>query len=159
VQLSIHAGQDMDYHLDLAASLAPLRARGVLILGSGNVVHNLRRIDFRRPDLAFDWAERFDDEVKEIMISKPARLAAVASHADYALSVPTPEHFLPLAYLAGLCNAASEPAVPFAEGRTMGSISMTSYVLGGAAPAEPGSREGAAGLPDPQVVPPDDTNA
>ena len=159
VQLSIHAGQDMDYHLDLAASLAPLRARGVLILGSGNVVHNLRRIDFRRPDLAFDWAERFDDEVKGIMTSKPARLAAVASHADYALSVPTPEHFLPLAYLAGLCNAASEPAAPFAEGRTMGSISMTSYVLGGAAPAERGSREGAAGLPDPQVVPPDDTNA
>jgi 4,5-DOPA dioxygenase extradiol len=159
VQLAIHAGQDAEYHLDLGASLAPLRDRGVLILGSGNVVHNLRRIDFRRPDLAFDWAERFDDEVKGIMTSKPARLATVAAHPDYALSVPTPEHFLPLMYLAGLCNAANAVATPFAEGRTMGSISMTSYVLGGAAPPERAAGEGAAGLPDPQVVPPDDTNA
>ena len=159
VQLSIHGGQDIDYHLALGAALAPLRERGVLILGSGNVVHNLRRIDFRRPDLAFDWGERFDAEVKGIMTSSPARLAGVAAHPDYAPSVPTPEHFLPLAYLAGLCDAANQPATPFAEGCTMGSISMTSYVLGGAAPRARDDKEGAAPLPDPRVVPPDDTNA
>ena len=159
VQLSIHGGQDADYHLALGAQLAPLRERGVLILGSGNVVHNLRRIDFRKPDLAFDWGERFDAEVRAIMTSKPANLAGVAAHPDYALSVPTPEHFLPLMYLAGLCTAAGTPATPFAEGRTMGSISMTSYILGAAAPAASAGGEGAATLPDPRVVPPSDTNA
>jgi 4,5-DOPA dioxygenase extradiol len=159
VQLSIHAGQDAGYHLDLGASLEPLRRRGILILGSGNVVHNLRRIDFRRPDLAFDWAQRFDAGVEEIMTTDPRRLAAAPAHPDYASSVPTPEHFLPLLYLAGLCGAASERAQPFAEGCTMGSISMTSYVLGGAAPLDGARTEGAATLPDPRVVPPEGTNA
>jgi 4,5-DOPA dioxygenase extradiol len=159
VQVSTHGGMEADYHLQLGAALAPLRERGVLILGSGNVVHNLRRIDFRKPDLAFDWGERFDAEVKGIMTSRPASLAGVAAHPDYAPSVPTPEHFLPLMYLAGLCAAANEPAVPFAEGCTMGSISMTSYILGGAAPRANDAAEGAATLPDPRVVPPDDTNA
>ena len=130
VQLSIHAGKDIGYHIDLGARLAPLRERGVLIVGSGNVVHNLGRIDFRRPDLAFDWGERFDDHVRKIMTGRPRDLASIASHPDYAPSVPTPEHFLPLAYLAGLCEAAGQPAEAFAEGCTMGSISMTSYALG-----------------------------
>ncbi|MEO5752874.1 MAG: 4,5-DOPA dioxygenase extradiol [Usitatibacter sp.] len=130
VQLSIHGGKDARYHFDLGARLAPLRKRGVLIIGSGNVVHNLRHIDFRKPDLAFDWGERFDAEVKGIMTSNPENLAGVASHPDYALAVPTPEHFLPLVYLAGLCTAAGTAATTFAEGSTMGSISMTSYALG-----------------------------
>jgi 4,5-DOPA dioxygenase extradiol len=116
--------------MELGARLAPLRERGVLILGSGNVVHNLGRIDFRRPEAAFDWGERFDAEVRSIMTGAPGDLPRVTKHPDYALSVPTNEHFLPLAYLAGLCVAASRPAHPFAQGCTMGSISMTSYALG-----------------------------
>jgi len=129
VQLSLHNQRDADYHVTLGAALAPLRSQGVLILGSGNVVHNLRRIDFRRPDLAFDWAERFDDDVKAIMTTRPGDIAQAESHPDYALSVPTPEHFLPLLYIAGLSQAAGKPARPFAEGRTMGSISMTGYIV------------------------------
>ena len=158
LQLSLHGGQDFDYHLDLGARLAPLMRRGVFIVASGNVVHNLRRIDFRRPELAYDWGERFDAEVKRIMTTEPQRLPEVAKHPDFAPSVPTPEHFLPLLYLEGSCQAAGEPAKTFVEGRTMGSISMTSYVTQDAVTARETGGEGAASLPDPAAVPPEDTN-
>ena len=156
LQLSLHGGQDADYHLDLGSRLAPLARKGIFIVGSGNVVHNLRRIDFRRPDLAFDWAERFDAKVKDVMTSQPQRLPEVAAHPDFAAAVPTSEHFLPLLYLAGICQATGEPARTFVEGCTMGSISMTSYVVGAQPQAAPGG-EAAAGLP--RGVPPEDTNA
>jgi len=157
LQLSIHSGQPLEYHVETGRKLAPLRERGILILCSGNVVHNLSKIQFRQPDLAFDWAVRFDAAAKEVMTSRPANLRLLAKHPDYSLSVPTPEHFVPLAYLCGLCDAAEEAAIPFAEGATMGSITMTSYVLGSPAPAVAGAS--AAALPDPEDVPPEQTNA
>ena len=89
VQLSINAGEGLRYHFELGKKLAALRARGVFILGSGNVVHNLRRIDWGRPEGAFDWGERFDAEVKRIMTSEPQEILAIETHADYAMSVPT----------------------------------------------------------------------
>lgn len=150
LQLSIHSGKDLDWHLALGARLAPLRERGVFILGSGNVVHNLRRIDFARSEAGCDWGTRFDDAVKTVMTTDPAALGDVLGHPDYALAVPTPEHFLPLAYLAGLCRAAGEPARAFAAGPTMGSLTMTSYLLGAAAPGDPAAQEltpGRAGQP------------
>ena len=159
IQLSIHSGEGTQYHIDLGARLAPLRDRGILILGSGNVVHNLRRLDMGRPELAYDWGERFDAEVRRIMTSDPAALAGCERHPDYAASVPTPEHFLPLAYLAGVCSAAGELAQPFVEGGTMGSLTMTSYVVGASPRAAGNGETGRAGaLPDPAVVPPEQTN-
>ena len=72
VQLSINALKPLDYHLGLASRFNALRAQGILILASGNVVHNLARVQWDRPDAAFDWAERFDDAVVEQLGSEPA---------------------------------------------------------------------------------------
>jgi 4,5-DOPA dioxygenase extradiol len=156
LQLSIHAGAPLVYHMELGARLAPLRERGVFILGSGNLVHNLRRIDWSYGDRGFDWSERFDAHVRSVMTSDPAGLADVEKHPDYRLAVPTTEHFLPLAYLAGLCSAAGEAAHPFAEGCTLGSLSMTSYLLGMRPPVQ-GARSN-HGQSMPSGVPPEQTN-
>jgi 4,5-DOPA dioxygenase extradiol len=129
VQLSINAQKPFEYHLELGAKLAPLRERGVLIAASGNVVHNLRRMDRTQPDAAFDWNRRFDDAVKAAMTSSPEDAAQMQAHRDYELAVPTPDHFIPLLYLAGLAAAAGKPAKTLVEGYAMGSLSMTSYTL------------------------------
>src|SRR5690606_16795993 len=105
VQLSLNALRPLDYHLDLAGRLAPLRRRGVMVLASGNVVHNLRLLQWNERDLAFDWAERFDDAAAEQIARDPADLLKLTEHPDYARAVPTPDHFLPLLYLAGLARA------------------------------------------------------
>ncbi len=155
VQLSIDAGKDLAAHFELGARLAPLRERGVMILCSGDVVHNLRRIDFRRPDAAYDWALRFDAAAREVMTSDPSSIGTLAGHPDYAASVPTPEHFLPLAYLAGLAHAAGRPADVPVEGCSLGSISMTCYTLGMPVTAT-AAGAGAASLP--RSIPAEDTN-
>lgn len=130
LQLSINAAESYDYHLNLGRQLASLRDRGILIIGSGNVVHNLKRVDWHKEDAAFDWNVRFDDAVKEIMLSSPGDLPGVVQHPDYALAVPTEEHFIPLLYLAGLAEAEGKPTRLIAEGYSMGSLSMTAYGLG-----------------------------
>ena len=155
VQLSINALRPLDYHLDLAARLAPLRDRGVMVLASGNVVHNLGRVQWNRPDAAFDWAERFDDAVVEQLAREPGDILRMAEHPDFRLAVPTPDHFIPLLYLAALAADEGVPAEILVRGYAMGSISMTCYGLGakGLLYKEP---ECAARLP--ADVPPDQTN-
>jgi 4,5-DOPA dioxygenase extradiol len=130
VQLSLNALRPLEYHVELATKLAPLRERGVMILASGNVVHNLQRLQWDRPNLAYDWAQRFDDAVAEQLNLGPGDILKVAQHPDYALSVPTPDHFLPLLYLAGLCAAEGVSPEPLVRGYSMGSISMSCYGLG-----------------------------
>jgi 4,5-DOPA dioxygenase extradiol len=146
VQLSINELRPLAYHLELAAKLAPLRDRGVMIVGSGNVVHNLGRLEWKQPDLAFDWAERFDDAVLEQLATAPGDILGVAGHADYALAVPTPDHFIPLLYLAALAAENEGFAEPLLRGCAMGSISMTCYGAG-VAGGPIGARSGAATLP------------
>jgi 4,5-DOPA dioxygenase extradiol len=155
VQLSINALKPLDYHLELAAKLAPLRERGVMIVASGNVVHNLQRVQWDKPEAAFDWAERFDEAVAEKMTLDPGGLLQLAGHRDYADAVPTPDHFIPLLYVAGLAAAGEGRAAAFARGYTMGSISMICYALGGDAVA---MKHGAASACLPSGVPADQTN-
>jgi len=155
VQLSLNALRPLDYHLDLARRLAPLAERGVMILASGNVVHNLRRLQWNEPNLAYDWAERFDDAVAGQLARDPGDILKVAEHADFALAVPTPDHFIPLLYTAGLASAGGVRPEPLVRGHSMGSISMTCYGVG----AEMELRKDAdcaARLP--AGVPPEQTN-
>lgn len=130
VQLSINAMKPFAYHFELGAKLAPLRERGVLVAGSGNVVHNLGRLDWAAPDAAYDWARRFDADVTEVMTSDPARVVGMADHRDYTLAAPTPDHFIPLLYVAGLASVAGDEAGVLVDGCMMGSLSMAAYTLG-----------------------------
>jgi 4,5-DOPA dioxygenase extradiol len=130
VQLSIDAGKPFDYHLDLGRRLAPLRSQGVLILGSGNIVHNLRRMDPGHAEDGFDWAQRFDRDARALLTEEPGSMLDLLEHGDYHLAVPTPDHFLPAVFLAGLAAAAGESLEPLIEGCAYGSLSMTSYGLG-----------------------------
>lgn len=157
LQLSIHGSQDARYHLELGARLEPLRRRGILVLASGNVVHNLRRIDWQRPEAAFDWAVRFDEAVRKVMTTDPARVVDLEAHPDFPLAAPTAEHWLPLLYIAGLAHAAGKPASVLCEGYDMGSLSMTAYGVD-APPAKAEGAATAAPFPNPRDIPADDTN-
>ncbi len=130
VQLSIDATQPLEYHLGLAARLAPLRDAGVLVLGSGNVVHNLRLVDWGSVEHGTDWAHRFDDAARELLVHRPGDVLELSRHPDFALAVPTTDHFIPMLYLAGLAAAAGEGCATLVDGCTMGSISMSAYAHG-----------------------------
>lgn len=157
VQLSIHALRDFDSHFELGARLAPLRERGVLIVGSGNVVHNLRALEWKQPDLAFDWAQRLGETVRETVVENPANLPSIQGSEDYLRGHPTPEHFIPLLYLAGLADAAQSRLDPLIDGYAYGSLSMACYTLEASCPTS-GDTRPAAPLPDPERTPASDTN-
>lgn len=127
VQLAIDATQSLEYHMDLGAKLAPLMDDDVLIVASGNVVHNLRQIAWDGEGRGYEWAHRFDDDARELMLRQPDQLGTLRDSDDFRLAVPTPDHFVPLAYIAGLSAAIGATTSTFAEGCTMGSLSMTSY--------------------------------
>ncbi len=130
VQLAIDATKPFRYHFDLGTRLAPLRHEGVLVIASGNVVHNLGLMDGRHRDDGTDWAHRFDEDTRATMASSPATIVDASSHGDFELAVPTPDHFIPLLYLAGLADAAGSGAEVLIDGYAFGSLSMTSYTLG-----------------------------
>lgn len=155
VQLSLNALKPHEYHVQLGARLAALREHGVLILASGNVVHNLGRIDWRNRDGGEDWAYRFDDAVASVMTERPEDVRSLVAHPDYALAVPTPDHFLPLLYVAGVAAASGARASHWVRGCTLGSISMTCYAVGMES-VRCIAGAGSAGVPD--GVPPDQTN-
>jgi 4,5-DOPA dioxygenase extradiol len=129
IQLSINATEPFEYHFDLGRRLAPLRDQGILVMASGNIVHNLGRVAWHQPDQGFDWAHRFDDAAREVLANDPAGVVGLAAHPDFPLAVPTPDHFIPLLYFAGLVAEAGTATQPFVDGCTLGSISMTSYAL------------------------------
>jgi len=130
VQLSVNATLPLEYHLDLGRRLAPLRDSDVLVVCSGNVVHNLREINPSLDTRGYVWAERFNTAVQSVMTHKPGTIRSLGDHPDFGRAVPTPDHFLPLVYLAGLADAAGESARTIIDGYVFGSLSMTCYSVG-----------------------------
>lgn len=154
VQLSINALKPLEYHVDLGRRLDVLRDDGILVLASGNIVHNLGRIEWNKPDSAFDWAERFDDAVVEQLEANPADILKLAEHPDYELAVPTPDHFIPLLYIAGIAATSGERMEPLVRGYAMGSLSMACFGVG--TDLQCREEDGAATLP--AGIPADQSN-
>ena len=131
VQLAIDSSQPPSFHYELGRRLAPLRDEGVLIVGSGNVVHNLMAIRREAPDAAYDWATRFEQAVRQHVLRRehPPLIAYEHLDREALLAVPTPEHYLPLLYVMGAMQEDEAVSFP-TEGIDMGSLSMLSVALG-----------------------------
>ena len=130
VQLSIDLRKPPEWHLEMGARLAALRERGIMVMGSGNVVHNLRAIDWRREDFGFDWARRFEEHATRVLSERPDTATSLVEHPDYLMAAPTPEHFLPVLYVAGFAAATGQQLDQPVAGYAYGSLSMTSHTAG-----------------------------
>ena len=132
VQLSIDATKPAAFHYALGARLAPLRDEGVLIAGSGNVVHNLRVAGRRDSSEPFEWAARFNDYVRDALAAQRYDRLVDYEQAgeDARLSIPTPEHYLPLLYVLG-SQRPGETARVAVDGLEARSLSMLSAVVSG----------------------------
>lgn len=132
VQLSLNRDFTPAQHYDLARRLAPLREEGVLIAGSGDIVHNLRQMRRDGSNTPYDWAVRFDSAVKAALAAgdhaRLIELADPATSEDSRLSAD--EHYLPLLYVAAQ-QKPGEPIRFFNESIDLGSVSMTGVVVGG----------------------------
>jgi len=133
VQLSLDLTRPAEYHYQLGRQLQPLRDEGVLIIGSGNIVHNLRVINREPEARSFDWAITFDEWVRDKLLQRDF----TALISDYLktdagkLSVPTPEHYLPLLYILGAVTDNDTLRFEY-EGMQHASISMRSFRFGAA---------------------------
>ena len=132
VQLSIDERQPPAFHYALGKQLSVLRDDGVLVVGSGNVVHNLREYAWGKSgSQAYDWAVRFDATVREAILSgHDEKLVEYRKLGDDAkLSIPTPDHYLPLLYILGL-RRKDDPVTFPVEGFDGGSMSMLAVQVG-----------------------------
>jgi 4,5-DOPA dioxygenase extradiol len=129
-QLAMDATQPAQFHYDLGKRLAPLRDEGVLIMGSGNVVHNLGVMNRNSDAAPYDWAERFNAVVRDHLARKAHQplIDYETWGRDAQLSIPTPDHYLPLLYTAALHG--NEPVDFAVDGIDLGSISMLSVRFG-----------------------------
>ncbi len=127
-QLSLDYTQSPQYHYDLSKELAELRKKGVLIIGSGNIVHNLGKMQWN--DSVYDWATEFDEEIKKNILSGNHQpIIQYEKFAAAKLAVPTNEHYLPLLYTLALQDKKDSLSF-FTEKTMMGSISMRSVKIG-----------------------------
>ena len=131
VQLSMDGTKPALFHYELGRRLAPLRDEGVLIVGSGNVVHNLALMQRGEAVPAFDWARRFNEMVRAALASGEHRALIEFERMgeDARLSVPTPEHYLPLLYIAAL-QAEGESMSFIVDGYEAGSLGMLTAAAG-----------------------------
>lgn len=129
VQLALDARRSAQEHWELGAQLAPLRDEGILVVGSGNVVHNLRLADFG-VDGGYDWAARFDEDARRaIDAGDREALVGYERHPAGPLAVPTPDHYLPLLYATAL-RRPGDAVTTVAEGLEAGSLSMRAVRVG-----------------------------
>ena len=132
VQLAIDKTQPPFFHYEIGKRLLPLREEGVLVIGSGNLVHNLSAYAWGNPAAEpFDWALRFENNVRELMLNADdAQVVAYRGLGpDAMMSVPTPDHYLPLLYVLGLRNKNEEIRFPV-QGVDGGSVSMLAVQIG-----------------------------
>jgi len=132
VQLSIDETQPAAFHYELGKHLAPLREEGVLILGSGNLVHNLHAYAWGRHDMnPYDWAIHFETRVRELLLTGDDGLLIdyEAIDPEAMLAVPTPDHYLPLLYIIALRHQGESLCFPV-EGFDDGSVSMLTVRIG-----------------------------
>ncbi|QMW00888.1 4,5-DOPA dioxygenase extradiol [Spirosoma foliorum] len=134
LQLSIDYTKGPQYHYDLARELYSLRKKGVLIIGSGNMVHNLRMVAWDKmdvPNYGFDWAKSLNDKFKQLISDGDVKplINYNTLGREAALAIPTPEHYLPLLYSLGL--QGTKDSVSFFNDRAVaGSLTMTSVKIG-----------------------------
>ena len=132
VQLSIDDTQPPRFHYDTGTRLAPLRDEGVLVMGSGNLVHNLHAYAWgRHPVEAFDWAVRFETRARDMLTAgnDEPLIDYESLGQDATLSAPTPDHYLPLLYVMGARNKEDKVTFPV-EGIDGGSVSMLTVQFG-----------------------------
>jgi len=133
IQMSLDYSQPAQYHYDLAKELSSLRKEGVLIIGSGNMVHNLRLLawDKLNEQFAYDWAAEASEKMKSYILNGDhQKLIGFESQGKaFELAIPTPEHYLPLLYTLAL-KEENEEVILFNDKTVAGSISMTSVKIG-----------------------------
>jgi len=133
-EMSLDYYQSPQYHYDLAKELATLRDKGVLIIGSGNLVHNLGMVAWDKvnePEYGFDWAVQANDTFKRLILANKHKelINFSALGKEVQMAIPTPEHFLPLIYTLAL-KRENEPVAIFNDKAVMGSLTMTSVKIG-----------------------------
>ncbi|MBD3892181.1 4,5-DOPA dioxygenase extradiol [Olleya marilimosa] len=133
IQLSLDYNITPQQHYELAQQLKKLREKGVLIVGSGNIVHNLRKVDFRKinENYGYDWAIEADSKMKKwILEGNHQNLIDFKKQGEaFNLAIPTPEHYLPLLYTLGLKDEKDNTTI-FNDNPLGGSLTMTSVKFG-----------------------------
>jgi 4,5-DOPA dioxygenase extradiol len=133
IQMSLDYYQTIQHHYELAKELSMLRRKGVLILGSGNMVHNLRMVAWQRlnENYGYDWALEANSKMKELILNGDHKqlIHYQALGEAFKLSIPTPEHYLPLLYILAL-QEQNEPIKIFNDQAVAGSLTMTSVKIG-----------------------------
>jgi len=128
LELSLDMEQDPSFHFELGKKLASLRSKGILLIGSGNIVHNLREMEYDEQAEPFDWAVEFDQFVRDSIIKK--NFAALIDYQSIgnlaARAIPTNEHYLPMLYILGMMDE-DEKAISIHESIQNASVSMRSF--------------------------------
>lgn len=135
IQMSLDYNATPDRHFELGKMLSSLRKKGILIIGSGNMIHNLRMVawdKFQEKDYAYDWTREVSNQMKDYILNGnfESLVKYSANGKNWNMAIPTPEHYLPLLYILGL-KGEKENITLFNDKAVAGSLTMTSVMIGG----------------------------